>query len=111
MAALNGAFAFSHRPHGAMGVGHHLYFDVPARTQVTLTKDGWIAERRLCFPLCRSDFGRKFVKFGNDAHAAPAATGGGLDQHRELRGGHGLRIELAQHRHARGIHELLGLDL
>ena len=111
MTALDGALALTHGPHGAVGVGHHLYFDVPAGAQVALAEDRRVPERRLGFPLCGSDFVRQVSEFVDDPHATATAAGGGLDEHRKLVGGDGVGVELAQHRYAGGFHEFLGLDL
>ena len=48
VAALNRAFAFADRPHGAMSVGHHLDLDVMTGGQVALAEHRWVAERGLC---------------------------------------------------------------
>ena len=47
----------------------------------------------------------------HDPHAAAAAAGRRLDQHRQVGLGHRRRVELGQHGHAGGGHQLLGLDL
>ncbi|SGO90846.1 Uncharacterised protein [Mycobacterium tuberculosis] len=59
MAALKRAFPFPDRPHGAMGVGHDLHFDVVPGGQVALAEYGRVAERGLGFTSRGFDFGRQ----------------------------------------------------
>ena len=111
MASLDGAFALADRPHGAVLVGEHLDFDVVAGGQVALAEHRRVAERRVRLAAGRLHLRRQLGQFAHHPHAAATAAGRRLDQHRQLIGGDGVGVELVEHRHARGGHHLLGLDL
>ena len=111
VAPLDRAFAFADGPHGAVFVGEHLDLDVVAGGQVALAEHRRVAERRLRLAAGRGDLCRELGQFADHPHAAAAAAGRRLDQHRQLIGGDGFGVELVEHRHARGGHHLLGLDL
>ncbi len=111
MAPLDRTFAFADRPHGAVLVGHHLDLDVMTGGEVALAEHGRIAEGRLRFAACGLHLPGQRRQVVDHPHAAAAATGRGLDQHRQLVGGDGVGIEFLEHRDARGRHHLLRLDL
>ena len=111
VAALDRALALAHRPHRAVGVGHHLHLDVPTALEVALAEHRIGAERRGRLALRGGDLVGQRIEVAHHAHSASAAAGGGLDQHGELGGRDRLGIEIGEHRHARSGHPLLGLDL
>ncbi len=94
-----------------MLVGEHLDLDVVAGGQVALAEHRRVAERRLCLAAGRLDLRRQFGQFADHTHSATTTASRGLDQHGQLIRGDGVGIELVEHRHARGGHHLLGLDL
>ena len=109
--ALDGALALPHRPHGAVRVGHDLDLDVAAALEVALAEHRVVAERRFGLAAGGRDLLVQGVEGAHDAHAPTATAGGGLDQHRQLGLGDLVGLEVAEHRHARVGHHLLGLDL
>ncbi len=111
MPPLNRAFAFADGPHGAVLVGEHLNLHVVAGGQIALAEDGGVTERGLRFAACRLDLRWQLGQFAHHAHAAAAAARRRLDQHRQLVRRHCVGVEFVEHRHARGGHHLLGLDL
>ena len=111
VAALDRALAFADRPHRAVRVGHHLDLDVVAGGEVALAEHRRVAERGLRLALGGLDLLGQVGQVADDAHAAAAATGRRLDQHRQLRRGDGVGVEFVEHGHPRGGHHLLGLDL
>ncbi len=111
VAPLDGAFAFADGPHGAVCVGEHLHLHVVAGGQVALAEHRRIAERRLRLAARGLHLCRQLGQLPHHPHAAAAAARRRLDQHRQLVGRHGVGVEFVEHRHARGGHHLLGLDL
>ncbi len=111
VAPLDRAFAFADGPHGAVFVGHHLDLDVMTGGQVALAEHRRVAEGRLRFAAGGLHLPGQRRQFVDHPHAAAAAAGRRLDQHRQLVGGHGVGVEFLEHRHARGRHHLLRLDL
>ena len=84
VAALDRALALADRPDGAVRVGHHLHLDVVAGGQVALAEHRRVAERGLRLALRGLDLLGQFGQVADHAHAAAAATGRRLDQHRQL---------------------------
>ena len=111
VAALDRALAFADRPHGAVRVGHHLDFDVVPGVEVALAEHRGITERRLGLAAGGSHLRGQLGEIADHPHPPSATACGRLDQHRQHLGGHGVRIEFVEHRHAGGGHDLLGLDL
>jgi hypothetical protein len=111
VAALDGALALADRPDRAVHVGQDLHLDVPPGGQVGLAEHGRVAERRGGLGTGGLDLVGQVGEGAHDAHAPPAATGRGLDQHRQVGLDDGGRVEFGQHRHARGGHQLLRRDL
>lgn len=109
--ALNRAFPFPDGPHRAVRVGHDLHLDVVPGGQVALAEHGRVAERGLRLAAGRLHFAGQGGQFAHHPHPAPAATGGGLDQHGQLRLGDRVGVELVEHRDPGGGHQFLGLDL
>ena len=111
VASLDRTFAFADGPHGAVLVGHHLDLDVMTGGQVALAEHRRVTEGRLRFAAGGLHLPGQRRQFVDHPHAAAAAAGRRLDQHRQLVGGHGVGVEFLEHRHARGRHHLLRLDL
>ena len=120
MAALQRAVAFTQVADVAEAVGDDLELDVARGLQVALEVDRVVAEGRLGLAAGGLDGLDEVVLGLGDLHAAPAATGGGLDQHREadfLGGGQGLflgghrAVGAGHHGDAGLLHRLLGGDL
>ena len=114
---LQGAFALEQRQQIAVAVADHLHLDVARILDVFLDQHAIVAERRLGLALGADDRRRKLGCRTHDTHAAAAATGRRLDQHRkaDLVGGLGQRrvvLSLAviarHHRHAGLFHQRLG---
>ena len=83
VAALDRALPLGQRDDVAVGVAEHLDLDVAAALDVALAEHGAVAERRRRLAL---GGGERVVELGgraHDAHAAPAAAGRRLDEHRE----------------------------
>ena len=104
----------------ALAVAEHLDLDVARLLQVFLDVDGVVAEGRLGFGARGGERGGELVLVLRDLHAAAAAAGGRLDQHRiaDLAGererlGVGVDAALgARHdRNAEPLGGALGLDL
>ncbi len=83
MSALNRTFALSETHDIAVLVGQNLKLDVPRILDVLLHVEVAIAERSRRFRLRRLEQSRQFFFVADDAHAAPAAAGRGLHNHRE----------------------------
>ena len=66
----------------AVGVAEHLHLDVPGPGDDLLEQDAGISERRLRLALRALERGRKIRVALDQAHAASAAAGHGLDHHR-----------------------------
>ena len=82
VAALHRAVALA-QPHRVLVlVGEHLDLDVPRRRQEFLHVDGRVAERRLRLAARQRHRGQERRLGVHDAHAAPAAAAGRLDDHR-----------------------------
>src|SRR5262245_6407754 len=82
MAALNGALALAESGHVPRPVAEQLDLDVARALDVALAEDAFVAERGC--GLAAGCLERFLQFFGNadDAHAAPAAAGGCLDDER-----------------------------
>ncbi|GGN14349.1 hypothetical protein GCM10011578_042000 [Streptomyces fuscichromogenes] len=86
-----------------MGVGEDLHLDVAAAFEVGLDEDLAVAEGAHGLGARGLQCGAQFVEAAHDAHAAPAAARGRLDQYRQVRLG-----DLAQGGDA---HQFLGAGL
>jgi hypothetical protein len=82
VAALHGAVALAQVDGVALAVGQHLDLDVARVLQEFLHVDHVVAERGLGLGLRGLDGGHQRRRLAHDAHAAPAAAAGGLDDHR-----------------------------
>ena len=103
-----------------MAVAHHLHLDVARVVDILLDQHAVVAERRLCLALGADDRRGQFAGGTHHAHAAPAAAGGRLHQHRKadlLRGARQRRLVLrlamvaGHQRHAGLLHQRLGAGL
>ncbi len=107
MASLDGAVALAENADSA-AVPEELCLDVPWALEVSLTEDRAVAERALGL----ASGGREsLLELGgatDDAHAATAAAGGGLDDEREA---DLLRRSLGQRWHACLTRDPLGSEL
>ena len=120
VAALGGAVAFE-QVHGvAVPVGEDLDLDVAGAGDVALHQHGGIAEGGRTFLLGGGEGGGEVIETFDDAHAAPAAAGDGLDDDWEadFLGGRGEEggvlvgaVIAGQQRHARAFHQRLGRAL
>ena len=107
--ALDRALPLAQREHRAVRVGDELYLDVPRAVEVRLAEDGAVTEgRRRLAPGLRHRVGEP-GPIADYPHAAPAATGGRLDQHREPLDG--FRVHSGQYRYPGLGHGLLGRHL
>src|SRR5256714_6992748 len=82
LAPLDGAIALAQVDHVAVGIAHHLYLDVAAALQVLFHVKLAVAEGALRLGLRR---GKDLPQLGlawDHAHAAPAPSGGGLEDDR-----------------------------
>ena len=98
VAALHRALALAEREHRAVRVGEQLDLDVPRALEVALEVDAVVAERR---PAPRAaaaaSASSSSSRRAHDAHAAPAAARGRLDDQRRLaRLGHGRHARLGR---------------
>ncbi len=66
----------------ALAVAQHLDLDMPRVGEIFLEIDGIVAEGGLGLDARRGERGLELVLDVGDLHAAAAAAGGGLDQHR-----------------------------
>src|ERR1700684_3991409 len=82
MPALNAAFALAQYLDAAALVGQHLEFDVARRLHVLLDIDVRTTEGRAGFLLRRIEGRCQLAALVHDAHAAAAASGRSLDDHR-----------------------------
>ena len=62
-------------------VGEDLNFDVTGMRQVFLDQHSLVAKGAGCLPFCAGHDRDELCGAVDDAHPAPAAAGGGLDQH------------------------------
>jgi hypothetical protein len=117
---LQRAFALPERKQIAVAVADDLHLDVARVLHELFDQHAVVAERRLGLALGADDGRRKFAGRIDHAHAAPAAAGGRLDQHREadLVGGLcqrclvlGLAVIAGHQRHAGLFHQRLGARL
>ena len=120
MPPLQGAFALEQRQQIAMAVADHLHLDVAGIVDIFLDQHAVVAERRLGLALGADDGRPKLGGRAHDAHAAAAAAGGRLHQHRkaDLVGGLrerrlvlGLAVIAGHQRHAGLLHQRLGAGL
>ena len=111
MPPLDAAFALAQVRHVALGVAENLHFHMPRLGQEALHVDVRQAERGLGFGLAALEGALEFVRVGDDARAASAAAGHGLDDHRAAvqRGEEVLgflkrdsAVQPLDHRHVRG---------
>src|SRR5262245_65139569 len=82
MPPLNRALALAEVDDGAMVIAENLELDVPGRLHVLLDVDVGNAERRLRLPLRGFDGMGQLAGGAHDAHPAPPAARGRLDDHR-----------------------------
>ena len=83
VAALDGALALAEADHVAVLVGQHLELDVARLLDELFHVEIAVAERRRRLRLRRVKQVGQFFVAADDAHAAPAAAGRGLHDHRE----------------------------
>ena len=83
VAALHRAVALEEVQHGAGGVGEHLHLDVPRVDHGLLEVERRVAEGGVGLALGRLERLAQRRRVVDAAHAAPAAAGDGLDEHRE----------------------------
>ena len=83
VAALHGAVALPQVHDVAVGIGKDLHLDVARLADEALDEHSAIAEGEQRFLLRLFDLGRQVGFVGDDAHAAPAAAEGRLDDHRQ----------------------------
>ncbi len=60
-------------------IGHDLHFDMARLEEIPFEIDAFVAERRFGFGLGGLEGAGQVLGFVDDAHAASAAAGGGLD--------------------------------
>ena len=96
MAPLHRALPLAEGDDRAVRVGQQLDLDVPRPLDVALGEDTVVAEGGSVAPRGLERV-REFLRAADDAHAAPAAAGGGLDHEREA---DLLRLALGEDRHA-----------
>ena len=115
--ALNRALALAHVDDGAVRVAEQLDLDVARRRQVLLEVDRRVAEGTLGFGARDQDRVGEVLRVARDAHAAPPAARGRLDDDRvaDLLGDAERLLLVAHrtvgardHRHARRLHRVLG---
>src|SRR5690606_7601750 len=82
VAALHRAVAHAQRPRGALAVGDHLHLDVAGAGDQALREDGAAAEGAGGPPAGALVGVGEFGLVGDDADAAAAAAGGGLEHQR-----------------------------
>ena len=82
MAALDRALALAEMHDAAVMIAEHLEFDMARATHVLLDVNVADAERRFGLPLRRFQRRRQLLRRAHDAHAASAAAGRGLHDHR-----------------------------
>ncbi len=85
VAALDRALALAQVHDVAVMIAEDLVLDVPRRLEILLDVDIADAERRLGLALRRAEGMRQFLRLLHDAHAAAAAAGHRLDDHRDSR--------------------------
>src|SRR5665213_744001 len=83
MAALQRAVALAEMDGAAAAVAEHLDFDVARLLQVLFQIDRGVAERRFGLVGSRRQRQHQIIRGLRDLHAASAAAGGRLDQHRK----------------------------
>ena len=115
MPSLQRAFAFEQRRQITVAIPDDLHLDVAWVLDEFFDQHAVVAERRFGFPLGADDRSRKFAGRIHHAHAAPAAAGGRLHQHRKadlvgrFRQGRlvlGLAVIAGHQRHAGLFHQL-----
>src|SRR5262249_8036944 len=120
MAALQRAVALAEMNGAALAIAEHLDLDMARPFQILLEIDRVIAECGLGFYASCSERGREALRAIGDLHAAAAATGGGLDEHRNsdrardrarFLAGAGAAFRARYHRNAKPADSALGLDL
>lgn len=89
-----------------MGIGQHLNLDVVTGGQIAFAEHRRITERRLRLTARGLHFATQGGQFVHHPHAAAATARGRLDQHRQLGLGDGVGVELVEHRHSGGGHQL-----
>src|ERR1043165_5706839 len=113
MPPLDRAFALAEVDEVAVMVAEHLELDVTGVLEILLDVDVADAERRFGFALRGAQQVAKLARIPHDAHAASAAAGDGLDDHRVADVLGALErllvavdgtIAARQHRHARFLH-------
>ena len=120
VAALKAAVAFAEMHHVAVAVREDLQLDVARVVEILLHIHRVVAERGAGLGARDAEGVFQFVGTARDLHAAPAATGRGLDQHRVADmsrdiarlgdvGDHA--VGAGDQRHAELRHRLLGSDL
>ena len=120
MAPLQRAIALAEMDRAAAAVAEHLDFDVARLLQIFFQIDRGVAEGRFGFVGRGRQRQHQVVGGLRDLHAAPAAAGGRLDQHRKadrLRDRHRIvvgadrAVGAGHHGNAELLGRLLGLDL
>ena len=102
VAALHRAVALEQVQHGAGGVGEHLHLDVPRVDHRLLEVERRVAERGIGLALGRLERLAQRRGVVDPPHAAPAAAGDRLDEHREADalGRRGQLVEVGRRRGA-----------
>ncbi len=108
MAALDRAVALAERRDVAVLVGEELDLDVARPVEIALAEDRVVAERRRCLAARRRERFVELLGCAYDAHPAPAAARGRLDEQREA---DLLRRPARQDGHAGRARGLLGGQL
>ena len=120
MTALNRALALAERDHRAVPVAEHLDLDVAAMLDVALDEQRAVTERRGRLVAGARHGVVELVPAAHGAHAAAAASGRGLHQHRVADGRDSSgnldrtvrrQRDVVEHRHTGGAHQCLGRDL
>ena len=120
MPALQRAVALAEMHGVAVAVAEHLDFDVARALEIFFEVDCVVAEGGLGFRARGRQRIGSSARVARDLHAAPAAAGGGLDQHRiaDLVGDlGGFRVvgdaafRARHHRNAEALGGALGFDL
>ena len=111
VAALQRAITVAQHHQAPGRVPEDLHLDVSRAVEIALGQQLPRAEGALRLAPRRLDGARQLVGGANQAHPAPAAPGGGLDQQRESQGGGLLDRAPGQRRHAPLPHQLAGGQL
>src|SRR2546423_10361773 len=110
MAALNRTVALEQVHQLAVMVTKNLDFNVAGAFHIFFYQQRAVAESAFCFaPRSRESF-LKFTSLAHNAHAASATSGSGLNKERETQTGKIFFGGGRNHRYARLLGQLSGLD-